>query len=106
VYVGPRTRQRQTAELVGAAYSQAGVPWPAPVELPELDEYDIAGLMHQVAPELARRDPAFAALLAQHHQSTDAALRLWSFQKAFETLTQHWMTAADALAGLETWPMF
>jgi broad specificity phosphatase PhoE len=38
VYVGPRTRQRQTAEAVGERYRQSGLPWPEPVLLPELDE--------------------------------------------------------------------
>src|SRR5438094_612712 len=68
VYTGPRTRQRQSAELVGASY---GSRWPRPVELPELDEFDIGGLLQRVAPELARQDPAFAELMAHYAESAD-----------------------------------
>jgi broad specificity phosphatase PhoE len=106
VYTGPRTRQRQTAELVGAGHIQAGRHWCTPVEDPELDEYDIGGLVHRLAPELARQDRAFAELLAQYQQCTDNTSRARSFQRAFEVLTRHWMAAADSLAGIETWPMF
>ena len=38
VYCGPRVRQRHTADIVGAAYGQAGRAWPEPVVLAELDE--------------------------------------------------------------------
>src|SRR5438067_9944171 len=63
VYCGPRARQRQTAEIAGAACTQAGRPWPEPVVLAELDEYDLGSLLRHLAPDLARHDAAFAALL-------------------------------------------
>src|SRR4051794_9371080 len=63
VYCGPRARHRQTAEIAGAACTQAGRAWPEPVVLAELDEYDLAGLLRQLAPDLGRRDAEFAALL-------------------------------------------
>jgi broad specificity phosphatase PhoE len=105
VYTGPRTRQRQTAELVGAGYLRAGAPWPEPVVLPELDEYDLHGLLHRLAPELAREDPAFAELLARYEQAAGDPGRVRHFQKAFEALTGHWV-AAPARTGLESWPAF
>jgi broad specificity phosphatase PhoE len=105
VYTGPRTRQRQTAELVGGAYLRAGAPWPEPVVLPDLDEYDLHGLMSRLAPELARQDPAFAELLARFEQGGDDPSRVRHFQQAFEVLTGHWV-AAPSLTGLETWPAF
>src|SRR5262245_35108763 len=70
VYVGPRLRQRQTAELVGAQYRQAGLYWPEPVALADLDEYDITGLVEQLAPALARTDRTFAVLVNAYHGST------------------------------------
>src|SRR5258708_7482689 len=82
IYTGPRARQRQTAKLVGAAQVQAGLPWPEPVEDLELDEYDIGGLVHRLAPALARQDRAFAELLAQYQQSADDVSRARSFQRA------------------------
>src|SRR5262249_2606082 len=106
VYTGPRTRQRQTAELVGAGCLQAGSCWPEPVGVPELDEDDLGGLLHRLAPELARQDRAFAELLALCQQNADGPSRAKNFQKAFEVLTGHWVTAAPSLAGLESWPAF
>ena len=72
----------------------------------ELDEYDITGLLHGLAPELARQDPAFAELINQYRQCTEDHTKVRSFQKAFETLTSHWVKAGDSLQGLETWPTF
>jgi len=56
VYCGPRARQRQTAEIVGSAFTQGGRSWPGPVVLSELDEYDLGGILHTLAPHLARQD--------------------------------------------------
>jgi broad specificity phosphatase PhoE len=106
VYTGPRTRQQQTAELVGSAYGQAGANWPEPVVFPEFDEYDLGGLLHVLAPALARQDPVFAELTTRYQQSADEASKSRNFQKAFEALTGHWLTAGDCLTGLETWPAF
>ena len=55
VYVGPRSRQQQTAKLVAACYERAGLRFPEPVVLQELDEYDLSGILQQLAPELARK---------------------------------------------------
>src|SRR5438132_143124 len=59
VYSGPRLRQRHTAELAGALCRRAGLPWPDLTALDELDEYDLNGLVHKLAPELARQDREF-----------------------------------------------
>jgi broad specificity phosphatase PhoE len=106
VYTGPRCRQQQTAELAGVVYGQAGARWPEPVVFPEFDEYDLGGLLHVLAPELARQDRAFAELMARYQQSEDDPSRARNFQKAFEALTGHWATAGHLLTGLETWPAF
>ena len=106
VYMGPRTRQQKTAEFVGIAYGEAGGHWPTPIVVPELDEFDIAGLAHVLTPELARQNVAFAELLDQYRQGVDATTKLRAFQRTFEMLTGHWVTAGDSLTGLETWPTF
>ncbi len=71
VYCGPRVRQRQTAEIVGSACNQAGRTWPDPVVLPELDEYDLGGMLHNLAPTLSRQDAGFAELLANYRRDKD-----------------------------------
>jgi broad specificity phosphatase PhoE len=106
VYVGPRTRHERTAALVGEVYSRTGLAWPQPVVLPELDEYDIDGLLNRLAPQLAREDGSFRSKLDRYRQSEDNGDRARQFQRMFEVLLNHWQKEADRLTGLETWPEF
>jgi broad specificity phosphatase PhoE len=105
VFVGPRRRQQRTAELAGERLQNAGRPWPKPVVLDELDEYDLTGLLDRLAPDLARRDAAFAALAEAHRRSAEPE-RARSFQRMFETLLGHWQKMVAALDGVESWPAF
>jgi broad specificity phosphatase PhoE len=107
VFVGPRRRQQQTADLVGGAYRRAGLPWPEPVLLPELDEYDLAGLLGRLAPALAGKDQAFERLVAVHRLSEGDVERTRTFQHMLEVLLTHWLTAPAAGAeALEPWSEF
>jgi broad specificity phosphatase PhoE len=106
VYTGPRARQRETAELVGACYRRLGLPWPEPVVLEELDEYDFGGLLQRLAPELAARDPAFRDLVEGFRHSNGEGEVSRNFQRMFEALTLHWQSGLSALEGLEPWPAF
>jgi broad specificity phosphatase PhoE len=107
VFVGPRRRQQQTADLVGDEFRRAGLPWPEPVVLRELDEYDLAGILHRLAPALARQDPAFERLTAEHRLSEGDVERTRTFQRLFEVLLSHWQTApAIEALDIEPWPAF
>jgi broad specificity phosphatase PhoE len=106
VYVGPRRRQQRTAELAGEQVRRAGRPWPAPVVVPELDEYDLAGLLQGLAPDLARRDRAFAGLVDAHRGSVAEADRLRTFQRLFEALLTDWLAAVAVPEAVEGWPVF
>jgi broad specificity phosphatase PhoE len=112
VYSGPRQRQRQTAELAGAAYRQAGLNWPEPVVLEDGDEYDLSGMI-RLAPELALASPEFARLADGYQQSDGERDRLRSFQAMFEALVHHWQAGRNVYppdtagqASLESWPVF
>jgi broad specificity phosphatase PhoE len=105
VYVGPRRRQQQTATLAGEQYCNAGRPWPEPVVLEELDEYDLAGLLGRLAPALADRDPAFAAMVAAVRRSAEHE-RDRTFWPMFQALTAHWQTSTDAVEAVEGWAAF
>ena len=106
-FVGPRQRHQQTAQLVGDEFRRAGLTWPEPVVLPELDEYDLAGLLGRLAPALARQDPAFERLVAAHRLSSEVVERTRTFQQMFEVLLSHWQTApTSGVEGLEPWREF
>jgi len=106
VFVGPRARQRQTADLVAACYKRSGLTFPQPVALPELDEYDLSGILQRLAPELARQDAEFSRLLADQRRGETDRERARNFQLMFERLLVHWQTAPAVLDELERWPAF
>jgi broad specificity phosphatase PhoE len=106
IYCGPRARQRQTADIAGSAYAQAGRTWPEPVVLEELDEYDLAGILRALAPNLSRQDAAFAELFESYRRSGDGPDRVRSFGKMFEALTLHWVTTTGPVEGAEDFRAF
>jgi broad specificity phosphatase PhoE len=105
-YVGPRHRHQQTAAIVAESYRQAGLRFPALVVLSELDEYDLSGILHHLAPVLARDDSDFAHLFEHRLHGLTRSEQARSFQRMFEPLLIHWQTAVAALDGLETWNAF
>src|SRR4051812_23800464 len=106
VYCGPRARQRQTAEIAGAAVAQSGRTWPAPEVLEEFDEYDFGNLVRDLAPGLARQDAAFRELVALYRRDEAGPDRERSFRKVFEALTMHWVTSPNCVPGVEGFPSF
>lgn len=106
VCCGPRVRQKQTAEIVGAVCTQAGRPWPAPTVIEEFDEYDFVTIFRALAPELSRQNAGFADLLTCYRRDANSPDRSRSFQKMFEALTMHWATTSCAIAGAEEFATF
>ena len=106
VYTGPRTRQRRSAEIAGAAFRDAGQRWPEPVELADLDEFDLDGIVHQIMPEHTRQNADFAKRFEDYRQSAGDREKLQTFQRMFEPLLLHWQTLPAGGAGFESWPEF
>src|SRR5215471_15219125 len=57
VYSGPRTRQMETARIVGGVYKKAGLPWPDVQSMPEFDEYHGEWVMESSLAGLAESNP-------------------------------------------------
>jgi broad specificity phosphatase PhoE len=106
VYVGPRRRQQHTADLIAECYRKAGLPFPVPVPLPELDEYDLAGILQQIAPELVRTTPEFATHVESYRNCDTDRDRERNFQRMFEPLMLHWQTTEATVDGIEPWSKF
>ncbi|MGE5195438.1 MAG: histidine phosphatase family protein [Deltaproteobacteria bacterium] len=106
VYTGPRARQQRSAEFAGTAFRQAGQPWPEPVVLPDLDEFDLHGLFHQLAPELRSQSAEFLQLFDGYRQSAGENDRLRTFQRMFESLLLHWQALPTGEVRFESWPRF
>lgn len=104
-YVGPRERQRHTAQLVAERYERAGISFPPLIELTELDEYDLDGILSRLAPALAQRNREFADVFEKRRSGIDDGERQRNFQKMFEPLMLHWLTE-EAIEDLESWVAF
>jgi len=106
VYHGTLTRQQQTAEIVGRAYHDAHQPWPGFEVLAGLNEYDAGGILKQLAPQLAAKDPAFRALDQQWRASSGLANDNRAFQRMFEVLMKQWLQGALRADEVEPWAGF
>lgn len=106
VYVGPRQRHQQTAAAVAATYAESGIAFPGPVVLNDLDEYDLAGILQRLAPELARTDTDFAGLLERQRFGETQPEQARNYQRMFEPLLRHWQMTSAEVAGVESWQAF
>lgn len=106
VYTGPRLRQKRSAVVTGEALCEAGLAWPEPMVIEGLDEFDLDGILHRLAPDLSRRDAAFATLLEKFRQSHGDHDRVRHFQIMFEALLIYWQTAPAAESVHESWMAF
>ena len=104
VFVGPRRRHQRTAELVGAALVQRGLPWPEAVSLPELDEYAGLEVFRVSLPQLVKSgfDPATLAAGA-HHPPAGSSTELL---KIFQEVMKRWVRGELSVPGVETWKEF
>src|SRR4029453_8397295 len=67
--------------------------------------YDLEGILQRLAPQLARKDEAFAILLEQQRKGEMPFEQARSFQRMFEPLLIHWINA-ESVENVEAWPAF
>ena len=103
---GPCARQKDTAQIVSAAYRQAGLTFPEPQVLPEFDEYQGEAVLRGSLPRLLETDPRIGELHAAFQSSASNAEKRVAFQKLFEAVVGDWVRGVIHLQGVETWPQF
>ena len=106
VWVGPRVRHKETANLVKKSYGTAGVTFPEPLVLPEFDEYQAEAVLTRSLPELIEKDERIRKLHEAFQASSEAAGRRASFQSLFEVVIGKWVAGGVSLHGVETWLEF
>jgi broad specificity phosphatase PhoE len=106
VWVGPRVRHKETANLVRKSYGKAGVTFPEPLVLPEFDEYQAEAVLARSLPELIEKDERIRKLHAAFQASSESASRRASFQKLFEAVIGQWAGGGICPEGVETWLEF
>jgi broad specificity phosphatase PhoE len=103
---GPAKRHIRTAELVGDEYANAGLPWPQPVTLTEVDEIDAGYLMRSHLPVLAERDERVRVLNDAFQNGIDSPQAGELLQSLFEEIALHWCRGLVDVEGMESWKNF
>ena len=103
---GPCVRQKDTAEIVAAAYRQTNLAFPELLVLPEFDEYQGEAVLERSLPALIESDREIAALHSAFQASTEPRARRKTFQKLFEAVIGRWVEEKIPSNSVEPWRDF
>jgi len=106
VYTGPRVRQIETAALAGEAFARAGLPWPEPQFLPELDEHQVDRLLKVAMPDILAGFPHIGPLHRAYQEATAPRDKHRTFQLMFEQVVMLWVEGKIEAVGVEPWRAF
>jgi len=91
VYYGPATRHRETGDIVGAVYREAGLEWPAEARLAALDEYPGIEVMRTFLPGLMETHEDIRAMETEFRQAGERAVAARVYDKLFQRITRMWV---------------
>jgi broad specificity phosphatase PhoE len=106
VYSGPRVRQRETARIVGEAYTQAGLLWPRIEIMQAFDEFQAEAVIEQALPPLLESDARIRAMHQEFEKAEGQARRFKAFQRMFEVVIGRWAAGELEIPGIEPWSDF
>lgn len=106
VCVGPRARQKDTLELVRAAYRAAALDFPEPLVLPEFDEYHGEVVLKHGLTELLETNPEIRALHSAFVSSANDSELHANFQRLYAAIIGDWVRGVFTVPGVETWREF
>ena len=106
VFHGPARRQTHTGEIVRQTYQDAGMEWPEPVSLPELDEYAGIEAMRAFLPGLIEKHEDVRLLEQEFRTAGDRAVAARAFEKMFQRVTRMWVAGELDSPEVESWQAF
>ena len=106
VYSGPRTRQMETARIVGETYARANLPWPQVQVMREFDEYSGEWVMEATLPALTENDPEVRKLQQAFLAAGSTSEKHKTFQHLFEAVITKWVRGQLQVDNVESWPEF
>jgi broad specificity phosphatase PhoE len=106
VYYGPACRHLETGEIVGDVFRKAGVDWPQPVTLPELDEYAGIQVMRTFLPGLMETHEDIRALEAEFRQAVDQNEAFRVSDRLFQRVVGMWVDEQLDAPEVESWKRF
>ncbi|MBK5294692.1 MAG: histidine phosphatase family protein [Acidobacteriia bacterium] len=106
VYYGPRERQIRTGEIIGSGFQKAGLSWPTPVVVPDLDEYPAEAVLGKFSPILIERHPHLKELSGAFYQTEDLLTKQRAIDKLLKDVTRRWMDGEVSDPDIPTWQDF
>ena len=106
VYYGPACRHLETGEIVGNVFRKAGIHWPQPVTLRELDEYAGIQVMRTFLPGLMETHEDIRALEAEFRQKADQDEAFRVFDRLFQRVVRMWVEEQLDAPEVESWKRF
>jgi broad specificity phosphatase PhoE len=106
VYYGPACRHLETGEIVGDVFRKAGIHWPQPVTLQELDEYAGIQAMRAFLPGLTESHEDIRALEAEFRQTVDQDEAFRIFDRLFQRVVRMWVDEQLHAPEIESWKRF
>jgi len=104
--VGPRRRQRETAEALREAMKAGGMAVPEMVREDRLDEFDWDGLKRYADSTLSASDGEVAELKAAFEGAAELGDKRRTIQHYMEAVMARWVAGRFYEEGLETWEEF
>ena len=106
VYYGPACRHLQTGEIAADVFRDAGMQWPQPITLPELDEYAGIQVMRTFLPGLMETHEDIRALEAEFRQTTHQEHAFRIFDRLFQRVIRMWVDEQLHAPEVESWRSF
>jgi broad specificity phosphatase PhoE len=106
VCTGPCVRQTDTCRIVADAYARAGVAFPAPSKLAELDEYEGEAVLKRGVPQLVEHESRIRECYEAYTVAQEPGERHLAFQRLFEAVITIWVNGELPLDGVEPWADF
>jgi broad specificity phosphatase PhoE len=106
VYYGPACRHLRTGEIVADVYRQAGMRWPEPVTIPDVDEYAGIAVVRTFLPGLLETHEEIRDLEAEYRQTEEESAAFRIYDKIFARVTRMWVDEELHSPDLESWKHF
>lgn len=106
VYYGPACRHLRTGQIVADVYREAGLPWPEPVVVPDVDEYPGIAVVQTFLPGLLETHQEIRTLEAEYRQAQEQSAAFRSYDKIFARITRMWVNGELDSPDLESWKTF
>ncbi len=90
VYVGPATRHRQTADVVGSVFRRLGNGWPEPISAPGLAEHEGASVVDRALGSRAFAQDVERLDALEGQEGVSPVERQRAFFEVFRRVTRQW----------------